>query len=161
MSNWDGKTERRSDTSTVLQWLSEFGSEIRKDVKDTICELRVDIKVIKDDVKTLDNKVIEIDKTLSNFNIKVFDEDTGIITKVEEHDKLFKGNGKPGLIKEISNITSEFDKFKSILSIEDFKKLNSEFSNLKVKIYTIAGIIGFISGILGWVIPIIIMYYKG
>lgn len=149
---WDGKTERRSDNNAMLQWLAEFGTELRKDVKDSLDTLKEDlkedinkiedgVKEVRDEVSELKSHVGEIDTKMAGFEVQVFNENTGIISKVNDHHKILKGNGKKGLIDE-------------------FNCLSQELTILKTKIYTSLAIAGGAGAFIGWMIHTIIAFYK-
>lgn len=131
---WDGKTERRQDNSSMLQWLSEFGTDLRNDVKETIDNLKCDIKVVKADVRELDDKVSDINTKMVKFESQVFDDDTGIINLVKDHDRVIYGNGHPGLLKELTE--------------------------LKTKFMTGIAIAIVVGGIFGWVITLVVSLFK-
>jgi hypothetical protein len=138
----DPKTERRHDYMAMLEWLTEFGDKLRKDVKETVEE-------VKEDIKDVEEKVTCLDKSMAIFEMSI-----------KDHNKLLKGNGQPGLLKDFEKLRSNFESHKKELDIEAVKQAVEDFKQLKNKIYTTAGVIGFICGVLGWMIPAIIYFVK-
>ncbi len=61
---------------------------------------------VSDDVGAVKSKV-------EKFEDQVFNENTGIMTMVKKHDCAIYGNGKPGLIADVTNLRNDIDKVRT------------------------------------------------
>ena len=106
--------------------------------------------------------------TLKTLLKETFDEEItpSLISRVERHEKVLYGNGKPGMVAEVTLLSERLKTFTTHISaemrtvVEHVKALTEWKQNLNIKTAIIGGVASFVSLALGSLLTFIVTQYE-